>query len=144
MMMSSNGNVFHVTDSLWGDSTGDRWIPLTKASGAELWCFLWSAWTNAWANTRDASDLRRHRAHYDVTVMYTIHIRNDIGATNNIWWGLSTFSIVIMLFGDCFMHNVCFMNEKKTLSIVMQPVVRTHQIRLPCCKIGCINVLNII
>ena len=22
--------------------TGDRWIPLTKASDAELWCFLWS------------------------------------------------------------------------------------------------------
>ena len=26
-------------------------------------------WTNGWANTRDAGDLRRHRAHYDVTVM---------------------------------------------------------------------------
>ena len=27
---------------LWGEFTGDRWIPLTKASDAELWCFLWS------------------------------------------------------------------------------------------------------
>ena len=27
------------------------------------------AWTNGWANIRDAGDLRRHRAHYDVTVM---------------------------------------------------------------------------
>ena len=27
------------------------------------------AWTNDWANNRDAGDLRRHRAHYDVTVM---------------------------------------------------------------------------
>ena len=26
-------------------------------------------WTNFWANNRDAGDLRRHRAHYDVTVM---------------------------------------------------------------------------
>ena len=26
-----------------GEFTGDRWIPLTKASDAELWCFLWSA-----------------------------------------------------------------------------------------------------
>ena len=26
-------------------------------------------WTNGWANNRDASDLRRHRAHDDVTVM---------------------------------------------------------------------------
>ena len=27
------------------------------------------AWTNDWANSRDAGDLRRHRAHYDVIVM---------------------------------------------------------------------------
>ena len=25
-----------------GEFTGHRWIPLTKASDAELWCFLWS------------------------------------------------------------------------------------------------------
>ena len=29
----------------------------------------WSAWTNGWANNRDADDLRRHRVHYDVIVM---------------------------------------------------------------------------
>ena len=28
---------------LWGEFTGDRWLLLTKASGAEHWCFLWSA-----------------------------------------------------------------------------------------------------
>ena len=27
------------------------------------------AWTNNWANNRDVGDLRRYRAHYDVTVM---------------------------------------------------------------------------
>ena len=27
-------------------------------------------WTNGWEINRDAGDLRRHRAHYDVTVMY--------------------------------------------------------------------------
>ena len=47
---------------------------------------------DAWANTRDAGDLRRHRAHYDVTVIYSIHTRNDIGAANNACRGLSTFS----------------------------------------------------
>ena len=35
MMTSSNGNIFRVT--------GHQWIPLTKASDTELWCFLWSA-----------------------------------------------------------------------------------------------------
>ena len=28
---------------LCGEFTGYRWIPHTKASDAELWCFLWSA-----------------------------------------------------------------------------------------------------
>ena len=36
MMTSSNGNIFRVTGPLWGEFTGDRWIPLTKASDAEL------------------------------------------------------------------------------------------------------------
>ena len=28
---------------LCGEFTGDRWIPRTKASDADIWCFLWSA-----------------------------------------------------------------------------------------------------
>ena len=36
MMTSSNGNIFRVTGPLWGESTGHRWIPLTKASDAEM------------------------------------------------------------------------------------------------------------
>ena len=43
MTTSSNGNIFRVTDPLCGVFTGHRWIPLTKASDAELWCFPWSA-----------------------------------------------------------------------------------------------------
>ena len=54
----------------------------TKANDAELWYFiLIYALTNVWINTRDAGDLRRHRTHYDVTVMniywqypHTVHI----------------------------------------------------------------------
>ena len=43
MMTSSNGDIFRVTGHLRGEFTGPRWIPRTKASDAELWCFLWSA-----------------------------------------------------------------------------------------------------
>ena len=43
MMTSSNRNIFRVIGYLCGEFTGDRWIPHTKASDAELWCFLWSA-----------------------------------------------------------------------------------------------------
>ena len=47
-----------------------RSIPLTKASDAELWCFLWSApWINGWVNNREAGALSRHRVHYDVIII---------------------------------------------------------------------------
>ena len=70
MMTSWNGNTFHVTGPLCAEFTGHRWIPLTKASDAELWCFLWSVpWINGWVNNREVGDLRHHRPHYDVIVM---------------------------------------------------------------------------
>ena len=43
MMTSSNGNIPSVTGRLCGEFTDDWWIPRTKASDADLWCFLWSA-----------------------------------------------------------------------------------------------------
>ena len=43
MMTSPIGNIFRVTGHLWGEFTVYQWIPPTKASDAELWCFLWSA-----------------------------------------------------------------------------------------------------
>ena len=43
MMTLSNGNIFRVNGPSRGEFTGQQWIPLTKASDAELWCFLWSA-----------------------------------------------------------------------------------------------------
>ena len=86
MMTSSNGNIFRVTDLLCEGFIGHRWIPLTKASDAELWCFLWSApWINGWVNNRKAGDLRRHRAHYDVIVMSS---------------QMTNFNIIISLFSN--------------------------------------------
>ena len=69
MMTSSNGNIFQVTGHLWGESTGDRWIPLTMASVVKLWCSLCCARTNGWAKRLDAGDLRHHAVNYDATVM---------------------------------------------------------------------------
>ena len=40
MMTSSNEYIFRATGPLCGEFTGNRWTPLTKASDAELWCFL--------------------------------------------------------------------------------------------------------
>ena len=50
VMWKSNGNVsiyhdiiVHVKTESVPEFTGHRWIPRTKASDGELWCFLWSA-----------------------------------------------------------------------------------------------------
>ena len=43
MMYVIKWKLFRVTGPLCGEFTGHRWIPLTKAGDAELWCFLWSA-----------------------------------------------------------------------------------------------------
>ena len=61
------------TGPLCGEFTGHRWIPLTKASDAELWCiFFYLRPKIGWANNRYSGDLRRHRAHYDATIMKQI------------------------------------------------------------------------
>ena len=43
MKTTSNGDIFRATGPLCGEFTGHWLIPLTKASDAELWCFLLSA-----------------------------------------------------------------------------------------------------
>ena len=92
MMASSNGNIFRVPGPLCGEFPGHWWIPRTKASDANLWCFLssvpeykrWSKQSWSWW---------RHRAHYDVIVMWWWHAL--------VWWNfkenkraLSPFSMV--------------------------------------------------
>ena len=59
---------------LWEESTGH---PHKDQRRGALQFSLICAWINGWANNRDVGDLRRHRAHYDVTVIYTT--RADIG-----------------------------------------------------------------
>ena len=71
-MTSSNGNIFRVTGHLCEEFTGHRWIPRIMANDAELLMFsLICTWLHGWVNNHEAGDLRRHYAHYDVTVMIT-------------------------------------------------------------------------
>ena len=96
LMTSSNGNIFRVTGPLWGESTGHRWIPLTKASATELWYFLWSTpWINGWVYNRDAVDLRGHRAHYDVIVMIIVlSLRTSTKFRYSVWFVLRAAPLV--------------------------------------------------
>ena len=49
------------------------------------------AWTNIWANNWDAGDLRRHRALYDVIVMWTIY--PETLGWDKYWYWLSNNSL---------------------------------------------------
>ena len=77
MMTSSNGNIFLVTGHLCVNSPVNsphkgQWRGALKFS---LICTRMSGWVN----NGEAGDLRRHRAHYDVTVMPT-------GMPGRAWW----------------------------------------------------------
>ena len=68
----------------WSLVRGNHRLPVnsnTKASDADLWMFslIW-ALINGWVNNREAGDLRRHRAHYGVSIMWFICLRY-IGST---------------------------------------------------------------
>ena len=73
MITSSNGNIFRVTGPLCGEFTGRRWIPPHKGQWRRALMFsLICHWIDGWVNNREAGDLRRHRAYYDVIVMLVI------------------------------------------------------------------------
>ena len=57
----------------WPFVRGIHWSQVVSPDkgqwGGALIFSLTFAWTNSWTNNRNAGDLRRHRAHYDVNVM---------------------------------------------------------------------------
>ena len=137
MMTSSNGSIFRVTGLLCGEFTGHRWIPRTKASGAELWCFLWSApKINGRVNNREAGNFRRHRAQYDVIVMghrgYSYRCRCVFAVPDPVYLlcicrcGYATYSLCLCKYSHYSrhcrnrfaVHSQCFCcTTRKTLQI---------------------------
>ena len=79
IMTSSNEHIFRVT------SPFVRGIHLTKASDAEHRNILWYApRINGWVNNREAGELRRHRAHYDVILMSLWDVIGRMGKWFNL------------------------------------------------------------
>ena len=66
-----NGNIFRVTVHLCGEFNRSPVNSPHKGQwrGALMFSLI-SAWINGLVNNGEAGDLRRHRAHYDVTVMW--------------------------------------------------------------------------
>ena len=67
MMTSVNGNIFRVTGHLCGEFTVN--CPHKGQWRRALMFCLIGVWIYGWVNSGEAGDLRRYRAHYDVTVM---------------------------------------------------------------------------
>ena len=81
-MTSSNGNIFRVTGPVFGEFTGHRRIPRTKPVTRSFGVFFNLRLNERLSKqNRVAGDLKRHRAHYDVTVMA---YEKKNGVTNRI------------------------------------------------------------
>ena len=92
MMTSSNGNIFRVTGHLWGIHQS-RWIP-RQWRGALTFSLICTR-INGWVNNGEACDLRRNRAHYDVTEM---NMEKD-----SIWWRYHVLNMTLSCVKD--QHN---------------------------------------
>ena len=62
-------------------------------------------WINGWVNNREVGDLRRHRAHYGVTVMITenkiwYHTGFPIFHNTSIYTASNNAILVLLLFGS--------------------------------------------
>ena len=62
IMTSSNGNIFRLTGHLCDSPHKGQW------RGALMFSLI-CVWINDWVNNREAGDLRRYHAHYDVIIM---------------------------------------------------------------------------
>ena len=124
MMTSSNGNIFRVTGPFCGEISGHRWIPRTKASDAELWCFLWTAhWINSWVNNRGVGDWVRHCVHYDVIVLSRDLIGpQDLGT-------LAAFQVAWCILHFAFTnHQSCDHRNRNSLLTHFRPQAPTGDI----------------
>ena len=64
MTTSLNRDAFRVAGPLWGESIGQRWIPLTEGQWCRALMFsLMYVWTNGWIKSVVAGDLRCFDGH---------------------------------------------------------------------------------
>ena len=77
MMTSWYRNISALLALCEGNSTATAEFPHKGQGRGALMFSLVCAWINSWVNNQEASDLRRHRGDYDVTVLklhwYRIH-----------------------------------------------------------------------
>ena len=93
MMTSSNGKHF---PRYWPFVRGIHRSPVNSPHKGQwrgaLMFSLINVWINGWVNNGEAGDLRRHRAHYDVTVMCLDVQCDSNGKLSTSWWSYFIFN----------------------------------------------------
>ena len=94
MMTSSNGNIFRVTGHLCGEITGPRRIPAQRplTRSFDVFFDLRLKKRLCKQSYHEAGDLRRYRAHYDVTVMTLLELATY---STNKGWGMNKYNAFI-------------------------------------------------
>ena len=103
------------------------------------------AWINSWVNNREAGDLRRHRAHYDVIVMSCANT-DDASANANLdsfcdkfwcmWWLVICMIIYEDAHGWCdfstlLLANFIFFLRKSVSLLIVMTMLQLYRWNLP-------------
>ena len=91
------------------------------------------AWTNWWANNRDAGDFRRHRAHYDTTVMGNANHHLKLSAWSSIAQSVCqrAFSLLEIRFQRHSGLESCIQQRKTTcLLSILKSLARARASKL--------------
>ena len=90
---------------------------------------------NCWVNNGEAGDLRRHRAHYDVTVMNRDVCNNNSNRTRHDNWSSLSVILVIDAGGPSLDKSGRIMFKCVQIFIDLQLTCKTH---------WCVNVANLL
>ena len=84
----------------WPFVRGIHWSPVNSPHKGQwhgaLMFYLICAWINGWVNNREAGDFRRHRAHSDVTVMWS----------KGFWWVYGWIVFYLLKSLSCSWHII--------------------------------------
>ena len=113
MMTSSNKTIFRLLALCAENSPVTGEFPSNGQWRGAL--MFWSAWINGWVNNREAGDLKRHRAHYDVdvTCYWCAQWGTTVNILNNCIFALIDRQISILKCAFRF-PTILFTDLKKT------------------------------
>ena len=101
----------------WPFVRGLNWSPVNSPHKGQwrraLMFTLICVWINGWVNNREAGDLRRYRAHYDVTVMNTYLRHLASMSQSKLTHGTHYWCLIVA----CYQYNAIIRHRKHVLAM---------------------------